>query len=66
MYENDLPAEEIVDNFALHESDISLEYFTVTEIMMETYQKLYALLRYLHSYDVQCGHNVCPSVRLDR
>jgi hypothetical protein len=33
-------------NFSVHEAECTLEYFTITDIIMETYQKLYALLRY--------------------
>ena len=40
---------EILDNFCSHEAEYSLEYFTMTDIMMETYQKLYALIRKLQT-----------------
>ena len=32
-------------NFSAHEAECSVEYFTITDTIMETYQKLYALLR---------------------
>ena len=38
-----------MDNFSTHETEYSLEYFTMTDIMMETYQKLYALIRKLQT-----------------